>query len=295
MVPSLIQQFLLVHRFRSLGRAATALGLSQPALSKAVRRLEAELGAPLFERRPAGVVPTAIGSALAARFTVIAAEFERAKLEVEELRAARGGLLRLGVAPALAPVQLPRAIAALLGSEPTVRIAVREGLYPALAEGVVSGALDLALCNRPWERLPGGLVAASLFRDEFVVASGVRHPLRRRSDVPAEALTAWPWALPPRDGPLWPRIVDLFVRAGQTPPHPAVETDSFNLLRGLLEGGSFLSFLPRRLLGTGLHAVDAPGFSIPREIVALGREDATASALAGRFLRLLAEGDDRRA
>ncbi len=288
MVPILLAQFLAVHRERSLGRAAVALGLSQPALSKAMRRLEAELGAVLFERRAAGVVPTAAGDALAARAAVIVAEARRARADVEHARRTGGGILRIGVAPALAPDAMPDAIIRMRARHPGLGFVLREGLYAVLAGEVARGALDMAVCNRPWEGVAPGLVATTVLHESFVVACRAGHPvLARPKDV--AALLDHPWALPPRDGVLWQRLVDLFLRAGLEPPVPAVETDSVAMLRGLLARAGFLSFLPRRLLTGELIEAPMPGFTLQRELVALNRVGVPPSPLQDVFLTALTD------
>jgi DNA-binding transcriptional LysR family regulator len=288
MVPILLEQFLAVHRLRSLGRAAVALGLSQPALSKAMRRLEAELGAVLFERRAAGVVPTAAGDALAARAAVIVAEAQRARLDVEHAQRTGGGILRLGIAPALAPDAMPEAIIRMRARHPDLGFVLREGLYPVLAGEVARGVLDLAVCNRPWEGVAPGLVATTVLQESFVVACRAGHPVLARPLEPA-ALLDYPWALPPREGVLWQRLVDLFLHAGLEPPVPAVETDSVAMLRGLLARDGFLSFLPRRLLAGALVEAPIPGFTLRRELVALHRIGVPPSPLQAAFLAVLAD------
>ncbi len=288
MIPILLEQFLAVHRQRSLGRAAAALGLSQPALSKAMRRLEAELGAVLFERRTVGVVATAAGDALAARAAVIVAEAQRARLDVEHARRAGGGILRLGVAPALAPDVMPEAIIRMRTRQPGLGFVLREGLYPLLAGEVARGGLDLAICNRPWEGVAPGLVATTVLKEAFVVACRAGHPVLAR-DTDTAALLAYPWALPPREGVLGQRLVDLFLHAGLEPPLPAVETDSVGVLRGLLARSDFLSFLPRRLLTDELIEVSMPGFTLLRELVALHRTDVPPTPLQEAFLAVLAD------
>jgi len=103
------------------------------------------------------------------------------------------------------------------------------------------------------------------------------------------ALLDYPWALPPREGLLWQRLVDLFLHAGLEPPVPAVETDSVAMLRGLLARAGFLSFLPRRLLAGELVEAPMPGFTLQRELVALHRIGVTPSPLQDVFLAVLAD------
>jgi DNA-binding transcriptional LysR family regulator len=219
---------------------------------------------------------------------VIAAEAQRARLDVEHARRTGGGVLRLGVAPALAPDAMPEAIIRMRARPPGLGFVLHEGLHPVLAGEVARGGLDLAVCNRPWEGVAPGLVATTVLQESFVVACRAGHPVLVRPTDSA-ALLEHPWPLPPRAGVLWQRLVDLFLQAGLEPPVPAVETDSVAMLRGLLARPGFLSFLPRRLLAGELVEAPMPGCSLQRERVASHRIGVPPSPLQDRFLAVLAD------
>ncbi|MCJ0763601.1 LysR family transcriptional regulator [Variovorax terrae] len=244
----LLDHFLAAYEARSLGKAAALLGLSQPALSKSVRKLEAELGLPLFERTTSGLVPTLYAETLSRRGQAIRADLHSCIAELQKLKHGEIGEVRMGVAPALSPRFLPLAIAATHARHPSLTFAVREGLYDSLAQDVVDGELDFALTNLPFDRLAAGLEARELFRDRFVVCCGAAHPLARKGNVQAADLLAYPWITPPRDGMVWHRLVDLFAAAKALPPRAAIETTSAALIMSLLGEGRFLTFVPRQLV-----------------------------------------------
>lgn len=277
-----LEHFLAVYKAGSLGKACREIGISQPALSKSLRRLEDQLGVELFERRPTGVKPSAYADALARRAELVHTELTRAVEDVANLRDGQEGEARLGVGPAIAGYFLPKLLGRLLAERPGLRITVLEGLYEALAEHILSGTLDLAVTTRPAVALAGDLRSETLVRERFVVAAGRDHPLCARDALTAEDLTRCPWVLPPRRGILWPKIVDLFVRHGVVAPQPTVETDSSGLMKGLLRHGPFLTFLPERLLqpelnGGEMRVLDVPGFVVERELIALSRAGAILS------------------
>ena len=101
-MPAALDYFLAVFRNRSIGKAARELRISQPALSKAIRRLEDELRVPLFVRSPAGVEPTRFAEALSRRANVINDEYQRATAEIRSLRDNPAGEASIGVGPAIA-------------------------------------------------------------------------------------------------------------------------------------------------------------------------------------------------
>ncbi len=244
----LLEHFLAAYDARSLGRAATQLGLSQPALSKSIRKLETELDVPLFERTTSGIVSTLYAHTLARRARAIRADLRSSVEELRQLRRGEAGEVRMGVAPALSPHYLPRVMALTHASHPSLVFAVQEGLYDSLVQGVVHGALDFALANLPFDGLAAGLQAEELFQDRFVVCCAATHPLAGAPAVHASDLLGYPWITPPREGMVWHRLVDLFAKARVEPPRPAVETNSAALIKSLLGEGRFLSFVPRQLV-----------------------------------------------
>jgi DNA-binding transcriptional LysR family regulator len=237
--------FLVAYRHRSIGKACRELGLSQPALSKAIRRLEDELRVPLFERTPLGIEPTSYGDALARRADIIQNEIGRAVSDIEALRCHRWGEARVGVGLALAASLVAQALATFLSARPKMVVHLQEGLYEALSEAVMSGRQDFAVTTRPSGPIATDLSATLLFKDRFVFAAGAQHPLTKRSAVKPADLIAFPWVLPPRGGLLGPRIVDAFERIGVRVPEPQVETNSSGCIVALLRGGSFISLVPR--------------------------------------------------
>lgn len=273
----LLRRFLAVYRAGSIGRAASALRMSQPGLSKSLRRLERDLGITLFERRSTGVVATPYGHALARRAEVIEAEGRRALEEVAQIDGALIGRATIGVGPAIAARMLPAALSIFLEKRPHFRVTVTEGLYDRLVEDLRAGSLDFALTTRPFETGGApGIDTAPFRRDRFVVACGADHPLATASLPLGEGLLRHPWVMPPRDGIIWQRFVDLFLRQGLRPPEPQVETNSTGLMLALIRTGAYLTFVPESLfaheamLETVTILLD-PAFTIEREIVVLTR------------------------
>ena len=119
--------------------AASELGVSQPALSKTVAKLERKLGARLLERRARGVVPTAYAEALLRRALPAMAELRAAELEIEAMRGGVGGTVTVGLAPAVAISLLPRVVKELRATGRAISLRVVEGLADELIQGVRTG------------------------------------------------------------------------------------------------------------------------------------------------------------
>lgn len=298
MPPSLLllRHFLAIHRAGSIGRAATALGLSQPGLSKSLRRLEADLGVPLFARSSTGIVPTAYGEALARRAEVIEAEGRRALEEVAQIGGALVGETSIGVGPAIANTVLPDTLPAFLQARPKMRVSVFEGLYETLVDRLRAGALDFAITTRPFVgRAETGVDEAEFRRDRFVAVAGASHPLAGMRSPLGPRLVTYPWVLPPRGGIIWPRFIELFIRKGLRPPEPQVETNSTGLMLSLIQAGLYLTCVPEALFAREIEAgrvlvLRDPAFIIEREVVVLTRSGTFLSPAAEALLAALRAG-----
>jgi len=283
--PALLEHFLAAYEARSLGRAASQLGLSQPALSKSIRKLEAALEVPLFDRTTSGIVPTVYAETLARRGRSISADVRNSIDELRMLRRGEAGEVRMGIAPALATEFMPRVILQASQRHPSLVIKVTEGLFDSLSRGVLSGELDFALTNLPDEGLAPGLAWQALFRDRFVVCCGRDHTLASRRRIQAEDLLDHSWITPPREGMAWQRLVDLFAAASCPPPRAAIATNSAALIKSVLCAGRFLTFVPRHFVLPDLQRGDVvelavAGMTLERVVAVVartGREHPTAA------------------
>ena len=175
-----------VAELRHFGRAAERCGVSQAGLSEQVRKLEAQLGLPLFERTTRRIVITPAGEALLAQARIILAEARRL-LELGRSRAdPLEGLLRLGVIATLGPYYVPSLLRLVRGRFPALELRLQEGRTAELAQAVRDGALDALLLAVPAET--EGLSLAPLFFEPFVAAVPAGHPLAQAPQVTLAAL-----------------------------------------------------------------------------------------------------------
>src|SRR5437762_3912504 len=105
-----LKAFTTIVASGSLGRAADALHVTQPALSRTIKRLEDELGAPLFERHAKGMQLTAVGSALLPHATLLQREAEHAREEIDAMRGLAKGTIKVGAVGSIACLVLPLAV-----------------------------------------------------------------------------------------------------------------------------------------------------------------------------------------
>lgn len=243
-----IQHFLAAVEHRNLGRAAGELGISQPALSKSIQRLERHLGVKLLERGRFGVSPTIYGDALATHGKIVDAELRHAESEIDALRGARRGHVLLGCGPAEATRLLPVAVAHLFETHPELRLTALYGLNETLMPLVRRGEIDFALSSVPSSSNDVDLVHEPLYSETTVVAARAGHPLSRRRNVEPADLAGYRWVLARRRERERRALDELFLAAGLAPPDAAIETSSTVLMKSMVLQSDFLTYLPLDLI-----------------------------------------------
>lgn len=171
-----LRVFFHVHQARSVGAAATALHVTQSAVSQSLAKLEAELGAQLFVRRHRAIVPTAAGDAL---FSVVAPFVAALQGGIEQIRRDRhelAGTLRIGAPVEFGSHRLTDALATFSRAHPGVSFALRLGhpseIVPLLAEGQLDLAFaDLFDARRPAARGMSGLEITEVMDEALVLVA----------------------------------------------------------------------------------------------------------------------------
>lgn len=161
----------------SFRRAATALGISQPALSAQVQGVEALLGVQVFERDRRSVLVTPAGEDIVGRareaLTAVDTVADAARRRGEPLV----GPLRLGVIPTVAPYWLPALLPTVRTKFPKLELILREEQTNRLLAQLGAGQLDVAMVALP---VPGDLTTATIARESFVVAAPRDAPIVKR-------------------------------------------------------------------------------------------------------------------
>jgi DNA-binding transcriptional LysR family regulator len=185
-----IEIFRAVMQCRTLRAAAEYLGVSQPALSKAVRHCEDRLGFSLFQRLAGRLVPTAEAETLLPEAERLHAELQGFKSFARDLGSHRGGLLRLGASSSLAVTVVPRAVARLRAERPSARLTVHLLPVRELAEALLARRLDVALSLTPMA-VPG-LTEERIASTACVVLLPARHRLAAEATLRPAQLAGEP-------------------------------------------------------------------------------------------------------
>ena len=289
---SQIRYFNAVARHGSFSAAARALGMTQPGLTKAVRRLEGSLECTLFARLPRGVALTEQGRVLLRHAGLLNVQLRDAREEVRALARGAVGVLRIGAGPSWLSRALPRIVAELATQYAGLSFQVEGGFNRSLIEALRTGDLDLVVSALP-DRSPAGLQAIPLTSDTISVVARRSHPLRaKRRPQPSNTLS-YPWVLPGRDVLLRLRLEALFRVAGLEPPEAKIESDSISFIAAVLRDSDMLSFATSQVLRSemgGVAPLPVPGLTMTRSAGILYRSSAGITpamrALIGAIKRL---------
>lgn len=144
-----LRNFMQVARAGSVSRAAQELRLAQPALSRQIRKLEHELGVPLFARHGRGVRLSAAGSLLLERAEAITRLVHETGEEIRDRRTPPSARLTLGVPPAAGRLLIPPFAERFQKTWPQTTLHMREGVSSSLQEWLLEKRIDIAILHNP--------------------------------------------------------------------------------------------------------------------------------------------------
>lgn len=277
-----LRYFQAVARYQHVSRAAADLRVAQPALSRTIARLEAELGVPLFNRHGRRLALNRFGAAFLARVERALGELDQARHELEDAV----GLAHGSIAVAAETLRvLTDLAAAFLADHPEVSLRLNQSSAPAMSRQLEAGDVDLCLASQPLEGPE--FRAVELFSEEVLLAVPPQHRFARRKSVGVKELAGEPF-ITPRAG-YWQRtLIERLLRRAGTSLTIACEGDEPAAIRGLISAGVGVGLLPmvaRRMAAqppvAWLH-LQAPGCR--RTLSAVWREDVYLSSAARRFI-----------
>lgn len=255
---------------RQVGRVATALSISQPAVSKALAEIEHGVGVPLFDRTPKGMVPTAHGTCLLRYAHMMTNELGRAVDELTGIEEAMASAVTVGaMSGAGTGYVLHAAILQAHRRLPHLTVTVTEGTRDLLLRQLRTGKLDLVLGAVGEAVPPADLDCTPLYIDSLAIACGTRDPLATKPRLALADIVSKAWVLPPRTTRVRAALEALWRDQPQR-PHVLAETVSLDLTLELLTQGTALALLPqhlaRRLAVAGqvrILDIDTPGLVMP--------------------------------
>jgi DNA-binding transcriptional LysR family regulator len=235
-----IQILLAAADHSSFRKAAEHLGISQPAVTKSIRRLEAELGFSIFDRTNKAVILTPIGRVIVDRCRDVQRQYQEMIREVNLLAGLESGQISLGAGPIPAETFLGPAIGRVLLCHPNLCISVKVDNWYALSDLLLRNEIDLYVADV--EELPHAdkVHVIELPQESGVWCCSPKHPLLGRREVFLSDLKTYP-ILGPR---LPTRIRAVFRRAGMKENPLALQSPHMSLLLGIVIAGNAITIVP---------------------------------------------------
>jgi LysR family hydrogen peroxide-inducible transcriptional activator len=237
------------------GRAAERCHVSQPTLSIAVKKLEEELDATLFERGKQGILTTPLGQRIVAMASQVLDQTARIKDVADADKDQLNGPLALGTLPTIGPYLLPQFIPLLQETAPTLSLYVEEAAQSALASKLRAGELDAILVTTPFSE--SDVVTQPLFDEPFLLLIAARHRLASKRVIepgdldPTEVLLL-------REGHSFREQVltafpNLQPSVGEG-AHPLMQGSTLETLRHMVASGLGITILPQTAAEAPLYA-----------------------------------------
>ncbi len=294
MNPASLRAFAAVAEHGGFTTAARALGVSQPAVSRAVRDLERSVGFELLERAPKGIRLTRAGES----FLLNAREVIGAMRSAEESVIALGGLghgrLHLGASTTIATYVLPVFIGRFLEQHPAVELPLESAHTRGIAQMLLDYHLDIAITEAP---VSHEKIQARRWRtDHLVAVASPKHPLASRRRIPPSALAIELLLLRERESGTRAIVLAGLAAAGVIPGR-TMEIDGPEAIKQIAAAGRGIAIVSRYTVVEQLElgrlvALDIPGLKITRPFYRLSLKQRRASPAARAFEGLLDGGDE---
>jgi LysR family transcriptional regulator, hydrogen peroxide-inducible genes activator len=237
-----LRYFCAVARHGTFTRASEAEHVAQPSLSQQILKLEAELGARLFDRLPRSAKLTVFGKAFLPKAERILRELEEAKTELRDMSGNEKGEVVVGIIPTIAAYELPKLLNGFMARHPLVTVKIIEDITPALLQRLNDGVIDFAVVALP---TPGSdLASLELFEEKFYAVLPEKHRLASRSIISLAQLNREPFLLLKEGHCFRDSLIAACHKVSMSP-------------RVVFESGQFATILAMVSAGMGVSAVPA--------------------------------------
>lgn len=274
----LLRQFVAVAEELHFHRAAERLHMAQPPLSQAIRRLEAEIGAPLFVRNNRNVALTLAGISFLDTARTVLGALETGVEQARRVASGTSGSLRIVFVGTLHFNFLPRVVQAFRSRLPDVELLLREATTAEQIAALKAGLADIGLMRRPGVAVPE-LAFECIAREEIMVALPEGHAQAAERQVALAALAQDDFIATPRSEGMgfYDQMIALCNAAGFS-PRIVQEARQIETIAGLVAGGLGVALVPASVRQGLRHGI------VFRRIMVEGARDAS-------FLDVLAAWD----
>lgn len=244
--------------------AATALAMSQPAASRILTEIEAEVGTPLFLRHPKGMEPTQAGAAFLRHARAILTELDSLEAEMENVKAGLAGEVRVGSVTGPAVRCLVPAIRQIKDHAPGIEPTIEVAPSTELVRGLDEGRFDFILARLPPDHDSRAFHVMPARAEVVRLVVRRQHPLASRTRISVAELAGYEWVVQERGSPIRIAVENAFHAAGVPVPANITNTSSLLVMLAILESSDAVVtlseevavLLTRQVFGAGLVALD---------------------------------------
>ena len=241
-----IQTLVAIADAGSLRGAAEALGKSQPAITKALRQAEDDLGVALFQRSSRGVVVTELGERVLSRARTIAGEIDRLDDEVAQLRGEQVGSIHACLSPFAAVQIMPQALARFRKQRPNIEVHLSSGLFPGALKPLREGRTDMLIGPTPPTSMLRDIQSEHLLETPIVVITARESPFLKARSLADLVDARWIMiGAPQGPGDIFRKP---FIDNGLASPKAATTCESYFGAMALVETLGAVCTFPLRLL-----------------------------------------------
>tara|TARA_B100001142_G_C14347579_1_gene660669 strand:+ start:7097 stop:8017 length:921 start_codon:yes stop_codon:yes gene_type:complete len=248
---TLLHQFIATAEEGSISRAATQLGISQPALSKNIRKFEEIVGTDLFYRHTRGAELSEAGQAFLKHAELIALEYEHALQEVSNILENRKATIRIGAQGVWSSTYLPHAAKKFRKLFPKHQLSVSSGNTDELSKGLKIGKIDIfagVLDNRI---LMPGFSSIKLGQARLVIMASENHPIfQLQKQKISRAIAKYPFVQNHYSKEVFEKLLSIMRLKNLSPPQVAIETSSMFASLELVRNDNYLIFDTSLLMDT---------------------------------------------
>jgi len=280
-----LRAFLHVAEQGSFSRAAESLFITQPAVSKRIASLEAELGTDLFDRIGHKIVLTAAGNALLPRARNILLEVEDSKRAVANLSDSVSGPLLIGTSHHIGLHRLPPALRGFICRYPDVQLDIQFMDSEEACYGVLHGDLELGIVTLPLKADPD-LLLLPVWDDPLVIVSHPEHPLVHSNNVTAKILAGYE-AILPAEGTFTREILEQTMQPLDVTLKVSMSTNYLETIKMLVSVGLGWSVLPQSMVDAEICEIAVKELNMRRSLGIVSHINRTSSNAASALVRSL--------
>lgn len=247
----------------SLGSAAVALNMTQPAVTRMLKRLEASYGVQLFERTTRGVVPTVFGEALLPYAKLVVSETANADDVIRQMRGASRGVVRIGGVASVVGWFVMAAIDEMRRAHPEVQFHIIEDLEDRVLDALKGGDIDIAISPEPYVDDEITLATPDTLHDLVGVFARADHPIAQMPHVSLEDVAREDWALPPYGTPTVREWLRRFHARSIEPRMPSIISRSVQAIKSAVLLERILCWMPEPLLLPELESGEMVRIPLP--------------------------------